>query len=249
MKSVRLEELNQKSFSEANIDKAILAFGSTESHGGHLPFGTDVFVPHSIAVDVAEALDNTVVVPPLWYGMSMHYRHKPMCITLSNETITKVIKEVLESLYYWNIKKILIINGHDGNIPCIEQAARDVKLDHPDMGLAWIGAWWNKIGELVPEDTFEVWNGLGHGGEGEASMVLATVPELVDMKEAKGMVPDMDPIVDLVWNFQELTDYGASGAPEKATIEKGKTMREALTKYLIDFVKRMDEQGWRYTRS
>ncbi len=249
MKSVRLEEFNEKSFSEADIDKAILVFGSTESHGGHLPFGTDVFVPHDIAVDVAEALGDTVVVPPLWYGMSMHYRHKPMCITLSSETITRVIREVIESLYYWDIKKILIINGHDGNIPCIEQAARDAKIDHPELSLAWLAAWWYKIEGLVPEGTLEVWNGLGHGGEGETSMVLATVPDLVDMNEAKGMIPDMDPVVDLVWNFQELTDYGASGAPEKGSREKGLTMKKALTQYLIDFVRRMDKLGWRYTRS
>ncbi len=249
MKTVRLEEFNQKSFMESDIDKAILVFGSTESHGGHLPFGTDVFVPHEIACDVAESVGNTVVVPPLWYGMSMHYRHKPMCITLTNSTITQVVREVLESLYYWGIKKVLIINGHDGNIPCIEQGARDVKIEHPDMGVAWIGAWWNKIDSLIDEGVLEVWNGLGHGGEGETSMVLSVVPHLVNMEEAKGMIPDMDPVVDLVWNFQELTDYGASGAPEKGTEEKGKIMRKALTDYLIDFVKRMDKQGWRFKKS
>lgn len=246
MKTVRLEEFNEKSFKEANIDKAIVIFGSTESHGAHLPFGTDTFVPHAIAVDVAEALDNTVVVPPMWYGMSMHYRHKPMCVTLKNDTVTQVVRDVLESLYYWNIQKVLIINGHDGNMPCIEQGARDVKIQHPEMGVAWIGAWWNKITSIIDDDVLEVWNGLGHGGEGETSMVLATVPHLVDMKQAKGMIPDMDPVVDLVWNFQELTNYGASGAPEKGSEKKGKIMREALTNYLIDFVKRMDAQGWRF---
>ncbi|MEW5816307.1 MAG: creatininase family protein [Spirochaetota bacterium] len=244
METVKLEELNEKRFVEAGIDKAILVFGSTESHGGHLPFGTDVYVPYDVAVEVARRVDKTVVVPPFWYGMSMHYRHKPMCISLSAETVTRVVKEILESLDYWGIKKILIINGHDGNIPSIETAARTVKIEHPDIKIAWIAAWWYKISQLIPKGTFKVWDGLGHGGEGETSIVLATVPHLVGMPAARGMIPDLDPIVDFVWNFSELTDYGASGAPEKATLDKGKIMKEALIEYLAGFLKRMDAKGW-----
>jgi len=111
MKKIKLEEFTQRAFEEANIDKAILAFGSTECHGYHLPYGCDTFVAYDIAKEVANRLDNTLVVPPMWYGMSMHYRHKPMCITLSNDTLAQVYREVMESLIYWNIKKILVING------------------------------------------------------------------------------------------------------------------------------------------
>ncbi|MFW6137908.1 MAG: creatininase family protein [Spirochaetota bacterium] len=248
MKKVRLEEFTQKEFQDSYIDKAILVFGSCESHGEHLPFGSDVFVPHSIAVEVAEQIEDTVAVPPLWYGMSLHYRHKPMCISLTDETLIMVIKNVLESLVYWGIKKALIINGHDGNIASIEVAAREVKVKNPEMGIAVIPAWWENVSHLVPEGTFEVWNGLGHGGEGETSMNLATVPELVDMDQARGMIPEMDPVVNLVWNFEELTDYGASGAPEKGSVEKGKITRQALITYIVDFIKRMDEQGWRFKK-
>ncbi|MBA7619362.1 Creatinine amidohydrolase [subsurface metagenome] len=248
MKKIRLEELNQKSFQEAEIDKAILAIGSCESHGGHLPYGIDTYVSHDLALEVAGRLEKTVVVPPLWYGMSLHYRHKPMCISLTNETITRVINEVLASLVYWGIKKVFIINGHDGNIPCIEAAARDVKLEYPEIGIAVLDAWWYTIGNLLPKDFFDVWQGLGHGGEGETSISLAVVPHLVDMSEAKGMIPIMDPNIKLIWNFQELTGYGASGAPEKATEEKGKKIKQAIVDYAVDFIKQMDELDWRFER-
>ena len=248
MKTIKLEEFTQKSFEEAGIDKAILAFGSTECHGAHLPYGCDTFVAYDIALEVAGRLDKTVVVPPMWYGMSMHYRHKPMCITLSNDTLARVCREVMESLIYWGIKKILVINGHDGNIPPIEIAARDIKVKYPEVGLAVLDAWWVTAGNLLPEDTFEVWNGLGHGGEGETSIALAIFPDLCDMDHARGMIPEMDDNVKLIWNFEELTDYGATGAPEKATAEKGEKMKKVLVDYLVDFVKRMDTQGWRYPK-
>lgn len=248
MNKVKLEEYNEHSFKEAKIDKVLLAIGSTESHGSHLPYGCDTFVSYDIAVSVASKLENTVVAPPVWFGMSRHYRHKPMCISLSNETLTRVIEEALESLLFWGIKKVLIVNGHDGNIPPIEIAARNIKLKHPDMGLAVLDAWWVTAGNLLPKDTFEVWDGLGHGGEGETSIALAMFPDLCDMSRAKGQIPEMDPNVKLVWNFEELTDFGASGAPEKATAEKGLKMKQVLVDYLVDFVKRMDGQNWRYAK-
>lgn len=248
MNSVKLEELNEYSFQEAKVDKAIVCVGSTESHGDHLPYGCDTFVCYDIALEVASELGKTVVAPPLWFGISQHYRHKPMCISLSNDTLIRVMKDVLHSLIYWGIRKVLIINGHDGNIPPIEIAARDSKTEHPDMGLAVLDAWWMAAGNLLPKDTFEVWNGLGHGGEGEMSIAMAMFPELCDISRAKGMIPDMDPNVKLIWNFEELTEYGASGAPEKGTAEKGQKMKKVLVDYLVDFVKRMDQQNWRYLR-
>jgi creatinine amidohydrolase len=245
MKRIKLEEFNERSFQEAGIETALLAIGSSESHGAHLPFGCDTFVSYDIACEVASRLEKAVVVPPLWYGMSMHYRHKPMCISLSSETLIRVLKEVMESLIYWGVRKIFVINGHDGNIAPIEIATRDVKVAHPDLNLAVLDAWWVTAGNLLPPETFEVWNGLGHGGEGETSIGLAIFPELCDMSQARGDIPDMDDSVKLVWNFQELTRFGASGAPEKGTVEKGRKMKDALVDHLVSWVRRMDERGWK----
>jgi creatinine amidohydrolase len=246
MKKVKLEEYTEYDFRQTGIDKALLAVGSTESHGEHLPYGCDTFVAYDLALEVARRLERTVVVPPLWYGMSLHYSHKPMCISLSSDTLTQVLREAMESLVRWGIRKILVVNGHDGNIASIEIAARDLKVKHPELGLAVLDAWWVTAGNLLPKDTFEVWGGLGHGGEGETSIALAIFPELVDMSRARGQIPQMDANVKLVWNFQELTEHGASGAPEKGTAEKGRRMKQVLVDTLVDFITRMDRQGWRY---
>ncbi len=169
-----------------------------------------------------------------------------MCISLSDDTLIKIVREMLESVIYWGINKVVIINGHDGNIAAIEVAARQIKVEHPEFNLAVLDAWWVTAGNLLPKDTFEVWDGLGHGGEGETSIGLAMFPHLCDMSHAKGMIPDMDSNVKLIWNFSELTDFGASGAPEKATAEKGQKMKTVLVNYIVDFVNRMDAQEWRY---
>ena len=56
----------------------------------------------------------------------------------------------------------------------------------------------------------------------------------------------IDPNIKLIWNFQELTDFGASGAPEKATEDKGIQMKQVLVEYLVDFIQKMERQGWRF---
>lgn len=247
MKTVKLEELNESSFKQAEVDKVILSFGSTECHGSHLPFGCDTYVSYDIALSVAEKLTHTVVAPPLWYGMSQHYAHKPMCISLTDETLIHIFREILESLIHWGINKVFIVNGHDGNIAAIEIAARQVKVKHPSFRLAVLDAWWVTTGDLLPADTFEAHNGLGHGGEAETSIGLAMFPELCDMGNAKGMVPDVDDNLKLIWNFDELTDLGATGSPELATKEKGEKMKTVLVDYIVDFINRMDSQDWKYT--
>lgn len=246
MKTVELNKLNENTFKEANVDKVVMAFGSLESHGEHLPYGCDAFLSYDLAHEVAKKLDRAVVAPSLPYGMSAHYRHKPMCISISDETLIKVMFDMFESVLYWGINKIVIINGHDGNIAALEIATRQIRQKYPDANIALLDAYWITANNILPKDTFEVWNGGGHGGEGETSLALSFFPELCDMSRAKGSIPDMDSNVKLIWKFSELSDYGASGAPEKATLEKGQKMQEALVNSVVEFVNKMESKEWKF---
>ncbi len=245
-KVVRLDHLNTKSFLEGKFDTAIVPLGSCESHGDHLPFGTDALTAHAIGVAVAEKMERVVVLPPTPFGMSGLYQHKPMTITLSDETNIAVIRDILESLAHWGIRNVFIMNGHDGNIPCIEIAARNCRLVHPDMNIMSLEAWWYAIAKLLPPNFFDVWNGLGHGGEGETSISLALFPELCHMEHARGMIPELDDFIREVWKFGEITDEGATGAPGKATREKGEKMRDILVERIVKSLSRMQEEGLRY---
>ena len=86
----------------------------------------------------------------------------------------------------------------------------------------------------------------GHAGEGETSMMLHVDPSLVDLTRAKGVVPDLPSHVEIKWTFDELTPYGATGDPSKATPEKGKLMAEALVNLLVEFIKKMDDRDWEF---
>ena len=245
MRTIRLEEMNTKSFTESGFDTALVPIGACESHGDHMPFGTDGITSHAMAVKIAERLKKTFVLPPNFLGMSDHYRHKPICISLSADTQTRVLRDVLLSLRHWGIKKVLIFNGHDGNIPSAEIAARDVKVANPEMSLA-VFSWWTVLAKMLPADTFEVWAGWGHGGEIETSTGLELFPGLMDMNEARGMVPEVDPFVNEIWTFDEITKHGASGAAKRGTKEKGEKIVQAVLDYMVPYMQRFEEQGLVY---
>jgi len=242
-----LELLTKHEYDKAKFDKAILPVGSTECHGEHLPYGTDAIVAQRLSMEIAKNVGGLLVLPTISYGMSMHYAKFPISITLSSGTLISVLKDVLSSLLNHNIKKLIIINGHDGNIAPIEIVTREFRVIHPEIKICVLEAWWITAGKLLPRGTFAVWDGLGHAGEGETSIMLAMEPELVKMRYAKGVVPDLPAgDVEIKWLFDELTPYGATGGPDKATKEKGEKMVKVLVDHLVTFIKEMDKKDWKY---
>lgn len=233
-------------YNNSKIDKVIFGVGAFENHGYHMPFGTDALISNIIAEKLAERVEGLMVLPPINYGFSQHYNKLPFTVSLTPETITAVIKEVLNEIIRNGITRIIIMNGHDGNIAPIELASRAVKVQHPEVTIASLNDWWVAAGKLVPEDTFEVWNGLGHAGEGETSMGLALFEELMEMEHARGVVPELPEFLDIKWRFDELTDTGASGDPSKGTKTKGLKMEAAVLQVLEDFIREMDRTDWNY---
>ncbi len=241
-----IQHWNSADFKEHPFEKVILPLGSLESHGNHLPFGTDSLTPHLIALEVAARVPKTAVLPPVNYGVSEHYKQFPFTVSLQFETEIAILRDILESVYREGIRKVFIMNGHDGNIAPIEIAARTAKVNHPDFKIVSLDAWWRLVGDLVPAGFFEVWNGLGHGGEGETSICLALFPDLVDMSKAAGVVPHLPPHVDIKWTFNELTNTGASGDPTKGTREKGIRMKEILVDTIVQILSDLDKNNWDY---
>jgi creatinine amidohydrolase len=249
---LKIHQLTASDYISGRYEKFILPLGSLESHGPHLPFGTDTLTAYHLGLEIASRVEKTGVLPPVPYGMSEHYQDFPLTVSLRFETEVSVIRDILESLRRQGIRKVFILNGHDGNIASIEAASRAAKVAHPDLRIITLDAWWNVLGDLLPENFFKVWNGLGHGGEGELSMGLALFPFLCKPDEARGVVPDRLPSLgEAKWLFSELTDCGATGDPTKASREKGGRMRDVLVDAIVELFRSLDACDWDYhsTRS
>lgn len=173
-----------------------------------------------------------------------------MAINIRFETVIAIAEDMFESLIQYGIKHIFVFNGHDGNIPSLDIAQRNVKARHKDVVFAFLPAWWSVLGGRLGENFFREWNGLGHGGEGESSITAAVCPDLCDLSKAVRQMPE-DSIrhgdnVQIMWDITEVSITGATGDPTYASIEKGEKMLDALTDLVVESIEALEKTNWNY---
>lgn len=101
-------------------DRCAVPLGSTEQHC-YLSLSTDSILSERVALDAAEPL-GVPVFPAVPYGLAHHWSAFPGTITLSMETYLGVIGDMLDSLAGAGFKRILMVNGHGGNMPAANYA-------------------------------------------------------------------------------------------------------------------------------
>ena len=239
---------NQRRGRSGNLQftKAILAIGSCEAHGQHIAEGCDTLVAYKLSKQIADRVDGMLVLPPVTVGYSGHYDSFPFSLTLSYDTTTQVIYDLIESVIRNGITRIFLMNGHDGNIAPIEIASRKIKEKYPDVQIAALTQWWVAAGNLLPKDTFEVWNGLGHAGEGETSIAYYLFPEWCEPELATCVIPSLPDEIDIKWDFSELTDTAQTGDATKASAEKGKKMNDVIVEHVVKALQELDAKDWKY---
>src|SRR4051812_45206647 len=112
--ALKLDELSLADLAAVKPTCALLPLGALEGHSQHLPHGTDNFVAEELARRVGERVEGAPVLPVLPYGMSWHYREFPLTLSLGPETLIHVLVDICESLVENGVRRILVVNGHDG---------------------------------------------------------------------------------------------------------------------------------------
>ena len=136
--------------------------------------------------------------------------------------------------------------GHDGNIAPIEIASRNTKERYPNITIACLEAWWELIGKISP-DTFNIWDGLGHGGEAETSAMMTIRPDLVNEDNIpEDTIPNLPKHIRIFWTMDELTKTGATGSPSNASVKKGDVICRVLEDMVTSFLINMEENRWKY---
>ncbi len=210
-----------------NVDYsiAILPWGAIEPHNYHLPYATDCILSQRISMDAAHLAAqsgiNAMVLPPVTFGsQNPGQRELPFCIHGRYSTQFAILTDIVSSLHYQGIKKLLIVNGHGGN--SFKNMIRDLAVDYPDFMLA--SCEWFKITnfEHLIENVGE------HADEVETSVMMYYHPELVQLSKAgdgQSQSPRLKPLAEgVIWmprNWSEISIDTGIGNPHMSSAQKG----------------------------
>lgn len=232
---VMLHEMNWTEAKEylGKSDMAILPVGSNEQHGPQNPLGTDHLVAKAIAKETAKRT-GVLCLQVIPFGVSSHHRQFWGTIFVAPETFRNYVRDVCLALNYYGVRKIVIVNGHGGNLPALLELARELRGNI----LLSIFSWWEVAKKRLP-DLFKP-EERRHAGAEETSLNLALHPHLVDTSKAVDEEPHRHLArtegITFPLDTIDLTSSGVFGQSKTATAEKGKKVFEVVVNELVRYV-------------
>src|ERR671932_369194 len=96
-------------------DRCIVPIGSTEQHA-QLSLCVDAILAEKVSVEAAEPL-GVPVYPVMPFGLAPYFLGFPGTVSLRVETLLAVVRDLVASVARAGFRRILIVNGHGGNLP------------------------------------------------------------------------------------------------------------------------------------
>ena len=200
----------------------IIPVGSIEQHGAHLPISTDSDIVTEIASRLAKKCDY-VVFPTISYGVS--WEHEPLFnLSLKENNFRQMLHDIIISLRKNHIKKIIILNGHHGNLQVLD------RIRQLDYQRHMILSYWHFL-----DHEFD------HAGFVETSLMLA-ISNKVKMKKAiKGLITKelsekekkrISKLSTKAGGFPKVTKNGVWGDPTGATKKDGQRFLSEIVRNL-----------------
>jgi len=252
-KKIMLSEMTWPEVEQAlkETDMVLLPVGAFEEHGHHLPIDNDTFVAHEIAKRAAREVERdvgVVVAPPIPFGESEGAMEFPGTISLCNENLVNLYKDVCKCLIHHGFRKIVFVNGHGGNPPAISIAINEVASETGAF-LACVNYWETSSDVIMRIKETELTP--FHACELETSISLA-VGQRVDMEKAKADTPPIDPAlsnyilptplkpkvgISVTLPTVRPPHSGTMGDPTKATKDKGEKLVDDTVRKIADFLR------------
>lgn len=240
----------------------LLPMGSLEDQGPHAPMGdylSAARIGELIAARANEAGVLTFCLPVLPFGGADYFGAMPGGIALKPETLAAVMKDIFDCLLRHGLDRIVILNGHNGNVSVINEVTQELRRNTgavvPSLYLWKIAS--NLLPEIVGADKARA--SLGHGAEPMGSVVEHLFPELLradmtpgpsELKSVMGMKGNsfntaiFEGIeVGMPFEYDSFAPNGVGrGDPRLASAETGALLVEKLVDLAARFVRHYAQQ-------
>ena len=221
---------------------AVLPVAAVEQHGPHLPLSVDATLLQGVVQAALPLLppDLPVLFLPLQsVGLSTEHLSYAGTLTLSPATLMALWTELGECVARAGIKKLLLLNGHGGNVAAMDIVARELRQR---CGLLTYSSSWFSL--PLPDAVSGLFSAQEHrfgihGGEIETSMMLHLAPETVHMEHARDWRSTSQDRAErfgllgngrsakMGWAMEDYHSAGAVGNAAAASADKGQAVVQA----------------------
>lgn len=232
---MRIDSITAEMFRDIvrkNRPTVIIPLGATESHGPHLPLGTDTFQPEYVASAVSEKLGEKVLIAPtLPYGQHSTAKNVPGTMDITFDTLRSVVRDLLNSLIRHNVDKIMIISGHAGtsHMTAITEACRETAERNPDVSITFFSDFYIAADCEIMAGR----KGDSHAGFSETSRMLHIAPSLVKEERPSGRYESFG--YRVMGDAGLCMPSGVVGETEDASADAGKKIND----FIVDEIVRM----------
>ena len=253
LRTIDIEDMNWCDVKEAisaGYDTAVLAIGSMEQHGPHLPIKTDSAIGEALALGVANQLGNALKGPTIRLGCSRHHLSFAGTVSVSPETLLAVLSDYIDSLCHHGFRTIVILASHGGNFAPVNQALESLRKSHPKHTILFCG----NISAMMDVMFIEAEkHGISkeqagvHAGDLETSIMLALEPSQVQVERcAAGFVDEFGSDAQRVIGEEGiigLSKSGVLGDPTQADDEKGWRYLTATIDHFVEVIRKDLQAG------
>ncbi|KNA91487.1 mycofactocin biosynthesis peptidyl-dipeptidase MftE [Gordonia sp. w5E2] len=213
---------------ENSATTLLVAVGSLEQHGPHLPLDTDTRIASAVVARVHANLDDpsTLIAPPLGYGASGEHEGFPGTISLGHDALRGVLVEYGRSACRW-AQRIVFVNGHGGNASTLVDAIGLLRYEGRDV------AWYPCAFDGAD----------AHAGTTETSVLLHLSPDSV--RRDSVVVGNREPVATLLPAMRDggvasVSANGVLGDPTTASANEGAALVDGLVSRLGAAIREWD---------
>ena len=226
---------------------AVLPVAAVEQHGPHLPLSVDASLIEGV-IDAAlaqlPAELPVLFLPPQNIGFSVEHTNYAGTLSLQPATLIALWTELGACVARAGIRKLLLLNGHGGQVSVMDIVARELRIRHGL--LVYSASWFGLVDDAANQQFCAHEHRFGiHGGEVETSMMLHLAPETVHMERAQNFASSSElragkyhfigngRSAKLGWAIEDYNPVGAVGNSAAATAERGAAMVRSSAQGLV----------------